>query len=509
MKKISKEEYRDKVYGCWLGKNIGGTLGAPFEAKREAVDLEFYTHDLSIGALPNDDLDLQLAWLCAAERFGVSVDAKILAEYWVSTIVPNWAEYGVGKSNLRLGLEPPVSGGMCNAFKDSNGAWIRSEIWACLMPGHPELAVRYAYQDASVDHADEGVYAEVFVTAIESAAFAVSDYEELVRIGLSYIPEGCAVAKAAKLAIEYYKSGITWKEARIKLLNAIPGSFGGQQRSANPDHIPQGEWGYDAPSNIGLTVLGWYYGEGDFSRSICIAAGCGEDGDCTTATLGSIMGIILGAKGLPEKWLEPIGDEIKTCSLNLMSSLIVVPKTVTELTDRTCRLMPAFMVGNFDMYAADAEVTLNDGVDLYDHPTRKWMIKPYTFLDEYPECFETFTGENAIVKMQVSAKQGIFISEGETRELQLHAENISGFVGSQLWLELHWILPEGWSIDTGTRTALFLNQYHCGLGNAYSTVNITAGAIAEPVSTVLLEVVVHDRPGRIYIPIQFICQSQN
>lgn len=311
MKTISKEEYRDKVYGCWQGKNIGGTLGAPFEAKREAVDLEFYTHDLSVGALPNDDLDLQLSWLCAAERYGTAVDAKILAEYWVSTIVPNWAEYGVGKTNLRLGLEPPVAGGFCNAFKDSNGAWIRSEIWACLMPGHPELAVRYAYQDAIVDHADEGVYAEVFTAALESAAFVESDYEELVRIGLSYIPEDCGVAKAVKLAIECYKSGITWKEARIRLLNEIPGSFGGQVRTPNPDNIPQGPWGYDAPSNIGLTIIGWYYGEGDFSRSICIAAGCGEDGDCTTATLGSIMGIILGASGLPQKWLEPIGDEMR------------------------------------------------------------------------------------------------------------------------------------------------------------------------------------------------------
>ena len=119
-KTLSKEEYRDKVRGCWLGKNIGGTLGAPFEAHRQAYDLEFYTHNLSVGALPNDDLDLQLSWLCAAERFGTAVDAKILAEYWVSTIVPNWAEYGVGKANLRLGLQPPVSGSFSNTFKDSN-----------------------------------------------------------------------------------------------------------------------------------------------------------------------------------------------------------------------------------------------------------------------------------------------------------------------------------------------------------------------------------------------------
>jgi hypothetical protein len=27
---INEVEYRDKVRGCWTGKNIGGTLGAPF-----------------------------------------------------------------------------------------------------------------------------------------------------------------------------------------------------------------------------------------------------------------------------------------------------------------------------------------------------------------------------------------------------------------------------------------------------------------------------------------------
>ena len=184
MKKITKEQYYDKVRGCWLGKNIGGTLGAPFEASREVHDVEFYTHDIAKGVLPNDDLDLQLIWLNAAEKYGPAVDSKILSEYWISCIVPNWAEYGVSKSNLRMGIAPPFSGSLNNAFKDSNGAWIRSEIWACLAPGHPEIAVRYAYEDACVDHADEGIYAEVFTAALESAAFVESGLYELIEIGL-------------------------------------------------------------------------------------------------------------------------------------------------------------------------------------------------------------------------------------------------------------------------------------------------------------------------------------
>ncbi len=29
LKSLSEREYYNKVYGCWLGKNCGGTLGAP------------------------------------------------------------------------------------------------------------------------------------------------------------------------------------------------------------------------------------------------------------------------------------------------------------------------------------------------------------------------------------------------------------------------------------------------------------------------------------------------
>ena len=33
----------DKMRGCWNGKNIGGTLGAPFEGMRGVFDVRYYT----------------------------------------------------------------------------------------------------------------------------------------------------------------------------------------------------------------------------------------------------------------------------------------------------------------------------------------------------------------------------------------------------------------------------------------------------------------------------------
>ena len=39
MIKLNRAELRDKIYGCWLGKNIGGTLGTPFEGKQQVNDI--------------------------------------------------------------------------------------------------------------------------------------------------------------------------------------------------------------------------------------------------------------------------------------------------------------------------------------------------------------------------------------------------------------------------------------------------------------------------------------
>ena len=96
--------------GLFSGQEHRRDLGAPFECIRGVYDIDYYTHDLSLGVLPNDDLDLQLVWLNAAEQYGRGVDAEILGEYWLSYIVADWSEYGAGKNNLRYGLVPPNSG---------------------------------------------------------------------------------------------------------------------------------------------------------------------------------------------------------------------------------------------------------------------------------------------------------------------------------------------------------------------------------------------------------------
>ena len=98
MIKLNTAAVKDKIYACWVGKNIGGTMGAPYEGRRELMDIKGFSTPKGT-VLPNDDLDLQLAWLLAMEENGpYNLNALILGEYWINYITPHWNEYGIGNA---------------------------------------------------------------------------------------------------------------------------------------------------------------------------------------------------------------------------------------------------------------------------------------------------------------------------------------------------------------------------------------------------------------------------
>ena len=250
--------------------------------------------------------------------------------------------------------------------------------------GHPDIAVKYAYEDAIVDHSHEGIYAEVFFAAIESAAFVECDRDTLIDIGMSYIPADSGVARGVTSARDAYARGLSWQEARFRVLNDVPGSFGilGMEPEELPSDVPVGPMGYDAPSNVGITIIGWLYGEGDFGNSVCIANNCGEDTDCTAATIGAILGIIGGEAGIPEKWKAPIGDAIKTFCINLGDQGLRIPKTVGELTDRIIRLTPSFLGSDIvDVIHAEEgyDIEVKEGGSLYNEKKRvnAWVYRGF------------------------------------------------------------------------------------------------------------------------------------
>ena len=39
---LTRDQLLDKIHGAWLGKAIGGTLGAPYECHKEPLEFTFF-----------------------------------------------------------------------------------------------------------------------------------------------------------------------------------------------------------------------------------------------------------------------------------------------------------------------------------------------------------------------------------------------------------------------------------------------------------------------------------
>ncbi len=496
---LNRKEYLNKVLGCWMGKNIGGTLGAPMEWRRQVNDVSFYAQDLGGEPLPNDDLDIQLLWLVAMEHHGIELTSGTLADHWCMDVTPHWAEYGNAKANMRRGLVPPLSGMVSNDFKDSCGAFIRCEIWACIAPGAPKLAVKYAYEDGCLDHGDgEGTYAELFTAALESAAFVEKDLHKLIDIGLSYIPDECGTARAIRAALECHRAGKSWRQAREHIIEHYRGgTFLNDPRFTSEEDrrkgFDKGRLGYDVPSNMGIVAIGLLYGEGDFEKSVCTAVNCGEDTDCTGATVGSIFGIIHGFDAIPEKWIAPIGRKIKTCCLNLGEWGWRYPKDVDDMTRRTERLAQQVLMRNRHL-----------GIEIDDRPTDlAGATKEGLKAGDYLPAHGNFGGpvyhfDFFDVAVDYLGEPMIRDGQGKTIRVRILSTHMV-----QATLNLHWYLPAGWQVTPSADGSVFV--WRPGL-QAVPTIDFTFTAYRVTTGTnrAVLEITVDGRPTCMLVPLVLV-----
>ena len=482
--KLNKKEFKDKVYACWLGKNIGGTMGGPYEGTKKLLDIDGFCTEAG-APLPNDDLDLQLVWLHAVEKMGIeAIKAPILGEFWLSFIPPHWNEYGIGKANMRRGLIPPLSGDYDNDWQNSNGAWIRTEIWASLAPACPALAAKFSVEDAKVDHGSgEGSYAAAFVAAMQSAAFGISDLRKCIDIGLSVVPADCRLADSVRFTVECYDKGIDYRETR----NLI------QQRNADI-----GDGWFEAPSNVSYAVLGLLYGEGDFKKSMIYAINCGDDTDCTAATVGATLGILGGMKAIPEDWKAHIGDDIVTISINRGDVCRHVPYTCTELTERVVAQTPHILFrANADAELVDGETCLpEDECDRMLEACRATDIaegiKPNSMRFEFP-----FLSAEVVLDRCPDIEP-----QGEIKVDLTCFNKCDVLDKAQYGLTMRWWLPEGFTVS-GKQTVTMprRSSRRDPKARCYSSFIIKAGDSVAPTNKCVLEIVGEGRISPMYIPI--------
>jgi len=359
-RQFSRDELLDRLTGAWLGRAAGCLLGKPVESskiQREGIrailkatgrwplDRYFTAVGLppevaaaypwnrqssensleeNIVCMPeDDDINYPMVNLYVLEQYGRGFTADNVGETWLTMlpVLTTFTAERVAYMNLLRLKEPPETATYRNPYREWIGAQIRGDIFGWINPGRPADAAAMAYRDAQLSHVKNGIYGEMFVAAMLAGAFVARDVREAVEIGLSEIPAGSRLAEAIRFALSLPDREATWEGAVDRIY----------------ERYGRYHWVHTI-NNAALVTAALIYGEGDYERTICSAVMGGWDTDCNGATVGSVLGVMLGARGLPAKWIAPLNNRVRT-SLKGFDNI-----TFDELAQRTLALVPPELI---------------------------------------------------------------------------------------------------------------------------------------------------------------------
>lgn len=340
LRKISEEDLRDKIYGYWIGQLAGNYIGFPFEnlytdqpipilidryynfKDADTVDLMMnlndrraYTNvmaDALGGAWSDDDTDIEFVTLHAVEKYGLDLNYEEITEMWKKHINRFiWSANRKARDLMEEGYMAPATGNQAN-----NEYWYRitsqlvNEIWGAFYPGMVGKAAERSEWGAKIMCDDWATHATIVYGAMYSAAFFEKDIHQLLQIAMTQIPDGSPYKQGMIDVIQWHSEHQDWRTTRQliheKYYHEIEGFT-----------IPYPVGG--AVINGLSSIMALLYGEGNFTKTVAIATAAGYDCDNQAATCGGLIGVIHGARHIPdqftlalssrEKWEKPFNNQ--------------------------------------------------------------------------------------------------------------------------------------------------------------------------------------------------------
>ena len=197
----------------------------------------------------------------------------------------------------------------------------------------------------------------------------------------------------------------------------------------------------------------------------------------------------------------PIGDEIKSISVDMTKANLPIPTTVTELTNRVVNLMPVFMQGHISWDAqgcthfAPVETVMAQpvrvGVYDYEDLATELGISPVSV-----------TAGNTLFEIRITyLDESLDIRAGETKKF--HAK-ITNRIHRQQWLECKFHLPESWSAQPGGSFCLNLNQRHGGCAVTEFDFSVTPENLNQGRYDLLLEIKSNGRAQKLFLELPLL-----
>jgi len=322
----------DRILGGWLGRSAGCMLGKPVEKHpREKIREILKSNNtwplsnyITAKGIPDevkstfswnrhsgveslreniecmaedDDLNYPMLNLKVVESYGLGFTTENIGTTWLDLmpVMSTFTAERIAYYNLLSGYLPPKTATKRNPYREWIGAQIRADMWGWLAPGDPKRSAELSWRDGRLSHVRNGLYGEMFFAAVLSNSFTEDTPKDAMQKALSFIPQKSRFADAIHFAMSLEKKTDNWETA-LDLLQEKYGHY---------------HWVHTI-NNAALVTAALIFGKGNYEQSICNVVMGGWDTDSNGATVGSIVGTILGAENLPEKWIAPLNNQIRS-----------------------------------------------------------------------------------------------------------------------------------------------------------------------------------------------------
>lgn len=311
--KLSDSELMDKIKGGWAGQTIGVVFGAPAEFKFTGSYVQDYQPipwgdgyvkywwDKKPGLF--DDVYNDCTFLEAFQELGLDCSQEQLAIRFANADYHLAHANQAARYNIRNGIMPPASGNwLNNPHADDLDFQIEADFIGLMTPAMLPEALRIASLVGHIITSGDGFYGGAFVSALYSSAFYENTPEAILNSSISVIPVESTFYQCINDVIKFHSlHPDNWKDCWYFLQDKWNCDVG----------CPKGvflNFNIDAKLNSAFVALALLYGNGDYTKSLDIAARCGQDADCNPSTVGGVLGVMNGYNNIPSFWLNPLKE---------------------------------------------------------------------------------------------------------------------------------------------------------------------------------------------------------
>jgi len=329
-RRLSREEYRDKMKAGWIGQMAGVAVGGPTEfryqeAKVPAEEVPEWQPSM-INQFDQDDIYVEMTFLKTLQEHGLGVSIRQAGIDFANSRYPLWHANKAGRDRLREGIAPPDSGHPAfSDHADDIDYQIEADFSGLIAPGLPNTAIQLGNVFGRIMNYGDGLYGGQFVGAMYAEAFFEKDIEKIVRAGLAAIPKGSQYHECVSDVLAWHaENPDDWEAAWAKIEEKYQKNRDYRRFSCSKDDKEHPyKFNIDAKINGAYIVMGLLYGEGDPEKTINIATRCGQDSDCNPSNAAGVLFTTIGYANLPEKYTSALDTETKFNSTTYSFSTLI------------------------------------------------------------------------------------------------------------------------------------------------------------------------------------------